>query len=307
MRLSENGNKFTYLIKVCHEVDDKYVVTNATGFAIDIDYYAKKFEVKNPLKENDLVLVTCAHALNDKSNATIEVRRLEDQEFISELEVPFIKLSWDIALLVVKGAAKGANCDRFGELADDGSIANCETLLQLGHLGDLVWSVFIGRAAYPCVKSFKPSGRDESEPFGRATCGGYVSNSLKTTPTYRILGDMWNANYFATHKEKKFMFQKKLRASIPIIQCVGFSCTDDACSGGPVLNTQGKIVGMIVGQSNDCQIAIHVTVLEKFLKNNLIAAQEVDEKEKQPQGGGHSSKDAKRGKKKELIDKDPPK
>jgi hypothetical protein len=51
----------------------------------------------------------------------------------------------DITLLIVKGVTR--------EFAKDGTGANCQTLLQVCHYGDFVWSVFIGRDAYQCVNS----------------------------------------------------------------------------------------------------------------------------------------------------------
>jgi hypothetical protein len=116
------------------------------------------------------------------------------------------------------GYAARANCDNYAEFADDGSISDCQTLLQVGHSKDLIRSIFVGRAAYSCVKDLVRLG------------------PVKT----------W----------EDFPFEKNLDPSIPIIQCNGFLCRK-GCSVGPIFNTQGKVVELVVGEFDNCQTAIH--------------------------------------------------
>jgi chemotaxis signal transduction protein len=100
------------------------------------------------------------------------------------------------------------------------------------------------------------------------------------------MGDIWNAAHFDQFKGP-FINEKNLRSLIPIIQCVGFSCVDVACSGGPVLNTRGEVVGMVVGERDEFQIALHVTTLKKLIEcheNEAKGPTKVDEKSKEAKG-----------------------
>lgn len=149
MKLSENVKPFTWVIKVsCQKNGEKPTASLCTGFAINID----KYDFKNRIAENDLVLMTCAHSFEKNSRVLIEVRRVGDNNFDLEAKVLSIKFNWDMTLLVVKDVKPPRVC---AEFADDGSISNCQTLLHMGHSEFLAWSAFVGRAAYPCVNTFQ--------------------------------------------------------------------------------------------------------------------------------------------------------
>jgi hypothetical protein len=272
MKLSERLKRCTWLIKVSYKEKNDEFETDATGFALKVD----KKTLLDPIEENDLVLMTCAHYI-PKSKCSIAVRRFEDNCFL-EARPLYMKTTWDTTLLVVKGA----NCDNIAEFADDGSISDCQTLLQVGHSEDLIWSIFVGRAAYPCVKDLVPPG-----PF--KTCVNYQFD-LKKTPSHRIMGHIWNQKYFDAHQSEKFPFEKNLDPSIPIIQCNGFMCRK-GCSGGPVFNIQGQVVGMLVGEFDSCQTAIHVSLLKEFMKINSKPQNpsEVNKNVKQLTSGGEVS------------------
>jgi hypothetical protein len=285
MKLSEKAKAITWLIKMRYLKD-----------SIEHSSYAAGFAIKVPEYPNDLVLMTCCHALQEtksKSILDIEVRGHGDEEFLIA-ERLYSRPTLDITLLIVKGVTR----EVYGEFAKDGTIANCQTLLQVCHYENFVWSVFIGRAAYQCVNSVESFVN--SHP-----CSEYNSEGYMKTPLYRVMGDIWNAAHFDEFKGP-FIYEKNLRSLIPIIQCVGFTCVDAACSGGPVLNTRGEVVGMVVGESDEFQIALHVTTLKKLIECHENEAKgptkvdeknkeakgptKVDEKSKQPLGGGQGSK-----------------
>ena len=246
------------VIKICQSESDDDHATFVTGFAIKVDKYG-------------LVLMTSAHCF--KSYKKIKVRRAEDEDFLLEAEILYMKTTWEIALLTVKDLKDGI----YAEFVEDGCISNCQTLVQVGHSHDCVWSIFVGRAAYQCVNNCV-------EFNCREICAKYVPSSLKTTPDYRIIGHMWNREYFARSKLKKFTFEKNLQPTIPIIQCVRF-LGRDSCSGGPVFNVEGQIVGMLIGEADNCQIAIHVNLLKEFIK---LAQDYFDEKGEQSASVGSS-------------------
>lgn len=141
--------------------------------------------------------------------------------------------------------------------------------------------VCVGRAAYPCVNTFQPFSYNE-------TCGTYVSTILKTTPCYRIIGHVINQAYLREASELDSKFLKELHPLIPIIQCANFVC-EGGCSGGPVFNTQGKVIGMLVMGLDDCSISIHVTLLKEFVKLAAQDSNKVDKRGKQHVGTGHGS------------------
>lgn len=63
--------------------------------------------------------------------------------------------------------------------------------------------------------------------------------------------------------------QKSLVPSVPIVQCNGINA-GPGCSGGPLFNLEGKIVGMLVGRVDGYDIAIHVTALKMFFSDATI-------------------------------------
>lgn len=252
--LSEKVKSFTWLIMGTTTVEPHQEI-QWTGFAIQVDKNAMD------IKSDELVLMTCAHPLvtTEGKNLRLKVRRHDDTNLF-EAKFLFVKYSWDIALLLVKGVE-----DRgiYAEFVDDGSIFNCQTLLHVGHSDYLPWSTFVGRALYPCVNSFVPS----SDPK-KTSCDSYESPSLRTTSDHRIMGHGYNKQFFkrchGITDERFVEFAKKLDPFVPVIQCE--KMVEGGSSGGPVVNIQGKIVGMIFGTIDDCDFASHVTMLKEYVK-----------------------------------------
>ncbi|KAL6584613.1 hypothetical protein OROMI_003902 [Orobanche minor] len=122
MELSQKLKPLTWLIKVSYCIDLDDLETYCTGFALNVD----KKAMGDSVKENDLVIMTCAHSF-PQSIHNITVRRLEEIGFEWEAEKLFMKTSLDIALLVVKGADSGSN---YAEFVDNGTISSCQRLLQ---------------------------------------------------------------------------------------------------------------------------------------------------------------------------------
>jgi hypothetical protein len=74
MKLSEKAKAITWLIKMRYLKD-----------SIEHSSYAAGFAIKVPEYPNDLVLMTCSHALQEtklKSIVDIEVRGHGDEEFV---------------------------------------------------------------------------------------------------------------------------------------------------------------------------------------------------------------------------------
>ncbi|KAG9154646.1 hypothetical protein Leryth_021141 [Lithospermum erythrorhizon] len=242
-KLSDELKRVTWVIKI-----DDGKPTVATGFAI-------KFRDFMNVNDEDVLLLSCAHILNNKEKYSIMARKIDDKGFILGAEIIAMKPTWDLSLLVVKGG----NAIYGAEFAEDGAISSCQTLLHVGHSQSLVYSVFVGRAVYPCVNDCLPRRRE--------ICASYVCSSLNATPDYRIMGHVFNKDYFREHQSINFPYEKTLYAHIPIIQCAGLYC-ESICAGGPVFNTQGHIVGMIIGEKDGCEIAIHVALLKEFVRMN---------------------------------------
>ncbi|KAG9154645.1 hypothetical protein Leryth_021143 [Lithospermum erythrorhizon] len=244
-KLNDDIKRVTWVIKINQDRKE----TIASGFGI-------KLRDSMNVKDDDVVLITCAHILNNKGKRSITVRKIDDKDFALKAEILVIKPTWDLSLLVVKGG----NATYAAEFAEDGAISNCETLLHVGHSYNLVYSLFVGRAVYPCVA-------DCAQFSATEVCGDYVSSSLMETPKYRIMGHVWNKTYFDKNNQSQFQFEKNLWAHIPIIQCAGIHCRD-GCSGGPMFNTKGHIVGMILGEFDGYQIGTHVALLKEFVRMN---------------------------------------
>lgn len=77
MKLSENVKPFTWVIKVSCNKNGEKSGSLCTGFAINID----KYDFKNRIEENDLVLMSCAHSIEKNSIVSIKFRRVGDKNF----------------------------------------------------------------------------------------------------------------------------------------------------------------------------------------------------------------------------------
>jgi hypothetical protein len=72
MKLSERLKPCTWLIKVSYKEKNDEFETDATGFALKVD----KKTLLDPIEENDLVLMTCAHYIlksGQLSNSSITI------------------------------------------------------------------------------------------------------------------------------------------------------------------------------------------------------------------------------------------
>ncbi|XP_050237533.1 uncharacterized protein LOC126687162 [Mercurialis annua] len=209
------------------------VNTFATAFSID---------------ENGLIM-TSAHLFR-KHAYQISARKLNDDKFLHEAEVVEIKSKWDIALLRVKNVS---DCS-FGRLATDSSLLVGQNVLHIGHSGNFVGSFLVGKVVFPCVRV----------PLDNQICRNYICTALDITPRYRIMGHIWNTDVLMKVDQHNYAFEGQLHPQIPVIQIRGLGFTN-SCSGGPVFNTKGEIVGMMSMGYMDFEIAIHSSLFQQVL------------------------------------------
>lgn len=178
----------------------------------------------------------------------------------SEAKIVLVRSKWDLMVIQVDLG----DVSEIGKLACDGSLANGEMIMCVSHPHNLVGSFYVGHAVYQCVNDATVPLRDDP-----STCGGYVSTALTNTPQYRQLGHVCNKKNFRCFDQEDICKFEELNPLLPIIQCNRLNFRE-GCSGSPVFNTKGEIVGMLICEVNSCDIALHVTVLKEFLSEALV-------------------------------------
>lgn len=82
-------------------------------------------------------------------------------------------------------------------------------------------------------------------------CETYNSDAWECAPNSRILGHIWNKQFFKQSEKKSksesFEFEKQLHPLVPLIHCNGFS-TQYGCWGAPILNLRGEIAVMLISK-----------------------------------------------------------
>ncbi|XP_050237531.1 uncharacterized protein LOC126687159 [Mercurialis annua] len=220
----------------CPNNNNQIVESFSTAFSID---------------RNGLIM-TSAHTFV-KRPYIITARRLHDVSFLHKVEEVHIKHTWDIAVLRVKNVS---DCN-FGRLAVDRSLFVGQKLLHIGHPGNLVGSLFVGTVAFPCMD-------DVDVPQDNQICSNYICTALDITPRYRIMGHIWNVDAWIKAKQNEYEFERQLHPQTPIIQIYGLG-SREGCSGGPVFNIKGEIVGIMSMGFLGFEIAIHSSLLRQVL------------------------------------------
>ncbi|XP_058738726.1 uncharacterized protein LOC131610717 [Vicia villosa] len=245
------------LHKVSGDGDNKVAYGLGSGFAVRID---EDTRTKNQLQPNDLIILTCDHVLP----ADDEIVRVRNFNHKTSFNARILRRnrSWDIALLVLQNAA-----DKFAsaEFVEDGNILLSQPLFHVGNPGRFLWSFFIGCAGNKCTNdAVAPSRRSRKKCF-------FHKPDLNETASHLKLGDFVNKKFFARPnligeniKEK----MKNLNPSVPVIQCCGMG-TAEGCSGGPVFNNEGKIVGMMGFNLVEFDIVSHVSMLKAYVYDPL--------------------------------------
>ncbi|KAH0718290.1 hypothetical protein KY285_014321 [Solanum tuberosum] len=147
------------------------------------------------------------------------------------------------------------DCQYVG-LNNSDSLSVGQTLLHIGHPNNFVGSFLTGKIAFECEGNIEI-------PTTNLTCKSYTPTALETTPEYRIMGDIWNRHVFVD--PRSFTYEKNLHPFVPVIQMYGFVC-GEGCSGGPVFNFRGEVVGMVAMSANGYEIAIHVAILRETVR-----------------------------------------
>jgi len=249
---------YTWLIhKVSVEVFD---INNSqidfefgTGFAVRVDNDTR---TRNHLHPNDLVILTCDHVLGD-DDQKVKVRNFNHK---SSFKARILRRnpSRDIALLVLQNAA-----DKFAsaEFVEDESISLGQALFHIGNPNWFVWSFYMGCAGYECNGAVAPS-RDNTKQSKRH------KPDLNKTKSHLELGDFFNKAFYRQNGDERFKYMEQLNPEVPVIQCCGMGATN-GCSGGPVFNDEGKIVGMMGAEISEFNIATHVSMLRAYVNDPL--------------------------------------
>lgn len=157
-------------------------------------------------------------------------------------------------------------------LASNGSLREGETLLSITNPHEFVGSFGVSSTMFPCVENVL-----FADPTLRGNSCSRYSNSIDKTPNYRIMGHIWNRTNLAMSVNAglipKDNYYGKFHPLIPIIQC-GDICTKEGCAGDPVFNTRREVVGIIVSNNSTNQVAIHVTLIREFVKEECIHDQD---------------------------------
>lgn len=251
-QLHENLKPIIWLIEVSGTIKKEETKVFATGFSM----------------RNDGLVMTCAHTIRGMIVREIKARRLNEEKF-ETAKIKNMWPKWDLALLQVD---KVIDCS-VGEFVSDGSLWEGQRLLYIGHSRNLVGSYLIGRACFPCIADVIP-------PKNSETCGEYDPTARKKTPEYRVMGHVWNTEYFTRNRDVSSPFEKSLVPTVPIIQCNGFN-TGPGCSGGPIFNMKGKVVGMLIAGLDGYDIAIHVAALKMFFSDATKPSEPEDTSKKQ--------------------------
>ncbi|KAK1362927.1 hypothetical protein POM88_038488 [Heracleum sosnowskyi] len=202
---------------------------------------------------SDGLIMCCAHIFDNMhmERVTIHARRLEDESF-KTARVVHIHSSWDLVMLKID---RLDNCE-FGEFALNGTLVANQPLCYMGNPFQFVGACFFGRVSFPCINNVNlPTTADET------MCMNYhLPECHEIEPKYRILGHIWDSNFFRYKTKTNFL--RKLNPLVPIIECNGFTCErgfacgemfgtvnfdgQEGFSGGPIFDGSGNVVGMML-------------------------------------------------------------
>ncbi|XP_015064958.1 uncharacterized protein LOC107010226 isoform X2 [Solanum pennellii] len=234
-----------WVVRIKYIAENRHMETFGTAFSVS----------------SDGLLLTTSHFF-PKTFYELDVRRLDEPNFQSAT-VAYEKPKWDVLLLQLIDMN---DCPYVG-LNNNDSLSVGQILLHIGHPYNFVGSFLTGKIAFECKGNIEI-------PRTNLTCKSYTPSALETTPEYRIMGDIWNRHVFVD--PRSFTYEKNLHPFVPVIQMCGFIC-GEGCSGGPVFNVRGEVVGMVAMSANGYEIAIHVAILRETLR--LFKEQHSDDDE----------------------------
>ncbi|KAF7151014.1 hypothetical protein RHSIM_Rhsim02G0098600 [Rhododendron simsii] len=191
-------------------------------------------------------ILTCAQLI-PPNFSKIQFRRVNDESF-SECVLVARKADLDLAILrPVKDEGVVSDFGKFGfrEFIDVGM-----EVFSIAHPRDLCYSLVIGQVTFPCLY-------DGTAP------SDYPRDQ---TPSSRLVG-------FVVDDELKH-----LAKDLELIQINNFHGTHNlerrTSFGAPVFDSHGRVIGLNTFVLDGMDFAIHMSVLEKFWKENVSEPQE---------------------------------
>ncbi|XP_050205786.1 uncharacterized protein LOC126655593 isoform X2 [Mercurialis annua] len=219
-------------------VDGRSMVSTGTGFSIDGDGH----------------IMTCNHVLDTREKATVSVRKTKGLPHWIRATIVRTYPMYDIAIL-----KKPTTLRKDREIfAEDGSLVVGQTVAHIGNPYNMFGSFFRGKVSFPIFK-------DAAIPQDSQTCRNFKSNIIEfEPPRHSIMGHIWNSinRNFDT---------SELHPQIPLIHINGFGICS-GCSGGPVYNLKGEVIGMVILSDRYETVAIHVNLLRYVSETFFVKA-----------------------------------
>ncbi|KAK9733402.1 hypothetical protein RND81_04G066000 [Saponaria officinalis] len=219
------------------------------------------------------LIMTCAHGLVDMvQNLQIRARRLSEGDgelgfqYKVELGDRFRKVvlvdmapERDLALLKLVEFDKTLAVAEFG----DGELQVGQKVVHVGNSERVFHASYLtGNVAFRCTN-------DVILPTDDKKCCDYDITASDKTLGYRIFGHIYNRRYDweAKAKDDDDDLTKNMHPLVPIIQ-INRMQGGRGCSGGPLCDTQGRVVGLMFRRETYL-IAIHVSMLGEFLRRQF--------------------------------------
>ncbi|XP_058198737.1 uncharacterized protein LOC131314231 isoform X2 [Rhododendron vialii] len=195
-------------------------------------------------------ILTCAQLI-PPNFSKIQFRRVNDESFS---ECVLVARKEDLDLAIVRPVKDEGAVSDFGKFGFQEFIDVGMEVFSIAHPGDLCYSLVIGQVAFPCLY-------DGTAP------SDYPRDQ---TPSSRLVG-------FVVDDQRDDEL-KHLAKDLQLIQINNFHGTHNLARrtsfGAPVFDSRGRVIGLSTFVLEEMDFAIHMSVLEKFWKENVSEPQE---------------------------------